>query len=283
MSAALLRATNIRKSFGGVPVLDLTGSSAELRRGEVHALLGENGAGKSTLLKIMGGILRPDAGRIFLDERPVSIESPQAAQRLRIALIHQEPLVFPDLSVAENIYLGHGRGAPSPLPGVLNRRAMYDGARRLIERLGVHLNPRAKLRGLSVADQQTVELAGALSQDARVLLMDEPTASLTPAEVAEMFRIVRQLRDAGAAVVFISHRLEEVFAIAHRITVLRDGRFVATKLASETSTDDVIQMMVGRSLHALYEKEPAAVDVSGTPRLRVEQLSGDGRFRDISF
>jgi rhamnose transport system ATP-binding protein len=244
----------------------------ELRAGEVHALLGENGAGKSTLLKILGGAHRADAAQILVDGVPVEIHSPHAAQRLGIALIHQEPLIFRDLDVAENIFIGHRDR---------NRRNVYRDAQKLLDSLGVHLNPRAKLRGLSIADQQTVELASALSQNARIVLMDEPTAALTPAEVADLFRIVRQLKTAGVAIVFISHRLDEVFAVADRITVLRDGRFVATKTASQTNPQEVIRMMVGRELTTLYERKESRV-ISRGPALRVEHLSGD-RFHDVSF
>src|SRR4051812_13456233 len=214
---AIIRAQQIRKSFGGVTVLD--GVDFDLLPGEVHALLGENGAGKSTLLKILAGVHRPDAGSVSVDDQAVHLHSPHDAQRHRIALIHQEPLTFPDLDVAENIYSGHP--APRNALGLLDRRAMQARAKEVLGALGVKINPRAKVRGLSIADQQMVELAAALSQRARVLLMDEPTAALTPGEVGDLFRIVRQLRDAGTAIVFISHRLEEVFEIADRITVLR--------------------------------------------------------------
>jgi ABC-type sugar transport system ATPase subunit/ribose/xylose/arabinose/galactoside ABC-type transport system permease subunit len=273
---AIVRAQQIRKSFGGVRVLD--GVDFDLLPGEVHALLGENGAGKSTLLKILAGVHRPDDGEVFVDDQPVHLHSPHDAQRLGIALIHQEPLTFPDLDVAENIYSGHA--APRNALGLLDRRAMLTGAKEVLAQLGVKINPRAKLRGLSIADQQMVELAAALSQRARVLLMDEPTAALTPGEVADLFRIVRRLRGAGTAIVFISHRLEEVFELADRITVLRDGQFVATRERTDTSPQQVIAMMVGRDLGKLYEKEKLPL---GSPRLTVKDLSSPGRFADISF
>jgi ABC-type sugar transport system ATPase subunit/ribose/xylose/arabinose/galactoside ABC-type transport system permease subunit len=275
-AVAILRADSISKRFGGVTVLDAVGF--DVGPGEVHALLGENGAGKSTLLKVLAGVHRPDAGTVLVDGQSVELRSPIDAQRRGIALIHQEPLAFPDLDVAENIYVGHAM--PRNALGALDRRAMYADASRVLESLGVRINPRAKVRGLSIADQQMVELAAALSQRARVLLMDEPTAALTPSEVAELFRIVRQLRSAGAAIVFISHRLEEVFALADRITVLRDARFVATSPASETNPQQIIQQMVGRPLTTLFEKQRVP---PGPVRLSVRSLCAHGRFSDISF
>jgi ABC-type sugar transport system ATPase subunit/ribose/xylose/arabinose/galactoside ABC-type transport system permease subunit len=271
----VVEARGVSKAFAGVPVLRDVGFEA--RAGEVHTIMGENGAGKSTLLKMLGGVHRPDAGEILVRGQRVAIPSPVAAQRLGIALIHQEPLSFPDLDVAENIAIGSGfRGQGA----VLNRAAIYGEARRVLETLGVKLDVKAKTRGLSIADQQMVELAAALSQDAKVLLMDEPTAALTPGEVEDLFRIVRRLREEGAAIVFISHRLEEVFSISDRITVLRDGGFVGTKLVRETSTQEIIAMMVGRPLGEMYQKEPAAI---GEPLLAVEGLSSGARFTDVSL
>src|SRR5688500_4251278 len=272
----IVTATGITKSFGGVAVLQDV--SFDLAPGEVHTLMGENGAGKSTLMKILGGIHQPDAGAIIVDGKRVTISSPHAAQKLGIALIHQEPLNFPDLEVAENIAIGSGTTRGSF--GTVNWGAMYDDAERILSSLGVDLDPRAKVRGLSIADQQMVELAAALSQKTRVLLMDEPTAALTPGEVANLFRIVRQLKQAGTAIVFISHRLEEVFEISDRITVLRDGKFVETVWATDTTRQQIISMMVGRELGALYERPAAQI---GEPLLRVENLSSDGRFADVSF
>src|SRR5688500_1101861 len=272
----IVTATGITKSFGGVAVLQDV--SFDLAPGEVHTLMGENGAGKSTLMKILGGIHQPDAGAIIVDGKRVTISSPHAAQKLGIALIHQEPLNFPDLEVAENIAIGSGTTRGSF--GTVNWGAMYDDAERMLSSLGVDLDPRAKVRGLSIADQQMVELAAALSQKTRVLLMDEPTAALTPGEVANLFRIVRQLKASGTAIVFISHRLEEVFEISDRITVLRDGKFVETVWATDTTRQQIISMMVGRELGALYERPAAQI---GEPLLRVENLSSDGRFADVSF
>lgn len=275
-SHAVLRVEGIHKSFAGVSVL--ADVHFDLRAGEVHTLMGENGAGKSTLMNILAGVHRPDAGRILLDGQPIVLPSPQAALRQRIALIHQEPLNFPDLSVAENIVLG--RQVPRGAIGQIDWSAMRRRARELLDSLGVSLDPRTKMRGLSIADQQMVELAAALSQNARVLLMDEPTASLTPREVERLFTIVRRLRDAGAVVVFISHRLPEVFEISDRITVLRDGRCIGTRNVADTTPDEIIRLMVGRPLEAMYERPEATI---GQPLLQVENLSRAGRFADISF
>lgn len=275
-SPPLLAARGMTKSFG--PVTVLRDVQFDLHPGEVHTIMGENGAGKSTVLKILGGVHSLDTGKIFLDGEAVSIPDPRTAQRHGIALIHQEPLTFPDLDVAENIFLGHGRKAS--FFSLVNWRRRYEEAQELLDSLGVQLDPRAKVFGLSIADQQMVEMAAALSQKARILLMDEPTASLTPDEVRQLFTIVKRLRDQGTAIVFISHRLEEVFEISDRVTVLRDGEYVGTRNRVETTVDEIIQMMVGRPLSALYEKQ--AVEL-GKPILQVKNLGRRGRFRNIDL
>ncbi len=266
----------VRKSFGSVSVLeDIT---FDLRGGEIHTLMGENGAGKSTLMKILAGIHQPDAGRLTRNGNKLLLPSPLIAMREGIALIHQEPLSFPDLSVAENIFLG--RGTPRGRFGQVDWAAMKSRAGELLESLGVELSPDTKLRGLSIADQQMVELAAALSQSAQVLLMDEPTASLTPREVERLFGIVRRLRNQGVAIVFISHRLPEVFEISDRITVLRDGRCIGTRAVQATSPEEIIQMMVGRELDSMYERPNS---LPGESLLEVNGLSRLGKFADISF
>ncbi len=273
----LLQARGIRKAFAGVRVLEDV--DFDLRPGEVHALLGENGAGKSTLLKIFGGVHRPDGGTVMMDGTAVSLPTPQSAATHGISLIHQEPLTFPDLDVTENIFIGHQSNRRSRLRPIA-WKARYREAQRLLDTLGVNLDPRARMFGLSTADQQMVEMAGALSQNARVLLMDEPTASLTPDEAGELFRIVERLRRQGTGIVFISHRLEEVFQISDRITVLRDGHFIATRNRADTSIDEVIRMMVGRPLETFFQRARAE---PGKPLLQVEGLCRPGRFEDISF
>jgi rhamnose transport system ATP-binding protein len=273
----IVRTYDIYMAFEGVNVVKAV--NLDLYPGEVHALVGENGAGKSTVLKIIAGIYRQRAGTIEVNGRPAEIPNPQAAAGLGIALIHQEPLAFPDLTVAENIFVG---AEPQRARGKwLDWPAMYRRSQQLLASLGLDLDPRTRMRGLSVADQQMVDMAAALAQNARVLLMDEPTASLTPNEVERLFAIIRKLRDEGAAIVFISHRLEEVFAIAGRITVMRDGEVVGERDPRETNAQEIIRLMVGRPLQALFEKPQGAAP--GEVLLEARGLTCKGRFEDISF
>lgn len=264
-------------SFGGVQVLKDV--DFDIYPSEIHGLIGENGAGKSTLLKILAGVYQPKSGEILLRDKLVDIPNPHTATDMGIALIHQEPLTFPDLDVAENIFIGR-----QPMRSGLARvdwKTMYARSGEILNSLGVNLDPKAKVRGLSVADQQMVEMAGALSQNAKILFMDEPTAALTPSEVEDLFIIIRRLREQGTAIVFISHRLEEIFELCDRITVLRDGEWVGERRPENTTTDEIIHMMVGRPLSALY-----AVDSEhtvGEPMLQVEGLSRVRKFSDISF
>jgi rhamnose transport system ATP-binding protein len=225
----LVSAEGLWKNFGGADVLKNAG--IELRGGEIHAIVGENGAGKSTLAKILGGAHTPTRGVIRVGGQITTIPNPRSAIAQGIALIHQEPLTFPDLSVAENIFVGR---QPRRF-GTLDWSAMRRESSELLGRLGARIDPRVKIRGLSVADQQMVEMAAALSQHARVFLLDETTASLTPHEVADLFRVMRQLQADGAALAFIGHRMEEIFEICDRITVMRDGEVVARLRTSETS------------------------------------------------
>ncbi len=272
----VLQLRDIRKAFAGIQALD--GVSFDSFAGSVHALIGENGAGKSTLVRVMTGAHTPDSGEIRVGGEPVTMRAPADAQRLGIAAIYQEPTLFPDLDVAENIFMSR-----QPLrPGLRQVLwpAMYRQARELVDRLGVRLDVRARVRGLSVADQQTVEIAKALSTDSRVLIMDEPTAALSLREVTELFRIVRQLRANDVAVIFISHRLEEIYEIADQITVLRDGKNVGGGTSQDLPQERLIQMMVGRTLDNLFPKEDADI---GETVLQVEGLRRDGIFRDISF
>lgn len=276
-NSPVLTTHGIYMAFGGINVLkDI---DFEIYPGEVHGLVGENGAGKSTLLKNIAGVHVPKAGEIRLNGEVVHIPNPQVATELQISLIHQEPLTFPDLDVAENIFIGR-----QPMTGVLRHvdwATMYSRSAEILDSLGVKLDPRAKVRGLSIADQQMVEMAGALSQDAKILLMDEPTAALTLSEVEDLFSIIRLLRDQGTAIVFISHRLEEIFDISDRITVLRDGELIGERMAGEASVDEIIQMMVGRPLSALFEK--GETEEFGEPMLEVEGLTRALKFEDISF
>jgi rhamnose transport system ATP-binding protein len=274
--ASVLELRHIRKAFGGLVALH--DASLELQAGTVHALVGENGAGKSTLIKVLAGVYQPDGGQILLDDSVVSFQSPAAARDAGIAVIYQEPTLFPDLSVAENIFMGR-----HPVSSRFRRiqwRQLHQDVRRLLGRVGLDLDPRERLRGLSVADQQLVEVAKALSLNARVVVMDEPTASLTPGEVDRLFGIVRQLRDSGVAIVFIGHRLEEIFAVSDRITILRDGHYVGTFRTPEITANQVITHMVGRTLDTLYDREPGQI---GQPRLEVRKLRRAGVFADVSF
>ncbi|MDX5569913.1 sugar ABC transporter ATP-binding protein, partial [Streptomyces sp. ID05-04B] len=270
----LLRIEGIRKTFPGVVALDSV--DFDLRRGEVHVLLGENGAGKSTLIKMLSGAYRPDAGRILAGGEEVRIHGAQDAARLGIATIYQEFNLVPDLTVAENIFLGR---QPRRF-GMIDRGRMEAEAAVLLERVGVHVSPRARVRELGIARLQMVEIAKALSLDARVLIMDEPTAVLTSEEVDKLFAIVRRLREDGVGIVFITHHLEEIAALGDRVTVLRDGRSVGQAPAT-TPEDELVRLMVGRSIEQQYPRERAGTD--GAALLSVEGLTRDGVFHDVSF
>lgn len=272
--APVLEMHHISKRFDATQALDDV--SLTLYPGEVHALLGENGAGKSTLIKIMTGIHQPDAGEIVLDGQPVQIANAMQAQRLGIAAIYQEPMIFPDLSVAENIFIGHAERTP-----FVNWGRIVREAEAILGRLDVKLDVRMPARGLTLAAQQAVEIAKAISLQVRVLIMDEPTASLSAHEVEQLFRLVDALRRQGVAILFISHRLDEVFAIADRVTVFRDGRWISTRLRSEVTPEGAIRDMVGREIGDFFAKTPAAQ--RGESLLSVRGLSKRGVFSDISF
>jgi rhamnose transport system ATP-binding protein len=265
----------ITKQFGGVQAL--RGVNLQLFSGEVHALVGENGAGKSTLVKMLGGIHPPDTGSITLDGQLVVLSDPLTARSLGIVVIHQHPALFPDLNVGENVLMGR---EPTATFGRIDWRATHRQVDALLSTLGVTFSASTPVRGLSVADQQLVEIAKALSLQARVLVMDEPTASLSAREVERLFAIVHRLRSQGVAILFVSHRLDEVAALADRITVFRDGQHVITAPAAELSTEQIIRHMVGRQLDALFPKEAATI---GPVLLEVRNLSRLGAFLDVSF
>ena len=275
MSETTLRMTNISKSFAGVHAL--RNVQFALHGGEVHALLGENGAGKSTLVKVITGVHQPDTGQIYLDGRPIAVADPREATALGIAAIYQELSIFPDLDIAENIFIGR---QPARTSRLLDWPKLYREADRLLESLGVHLDLKTKARYLSVAQQQMVEIARALSVNARILIMDEPTSALTLNEVADLFQIVRRLRENGTAILFISHRLEELFEIADRVTVLRDGAYVETRPMQDVTQDELIRLMVGRTVSELFPKVAAT---PGEVVLRVKNLARKGAFQDVSF
>jgi rhamnose transport system ATP-binding protein len=264
---------DVSKQFGATRALQ--GAGIELFAGEVHALVGENGAGKSTLIKTMTGIHQPDGGEVRIDGELVTLGSAADAQRRGIVAIYQEPMIFPDLSVAENIFMGHrGRGR------LARWRRMYDEAGEILRSLDIDLDPRAQANTLTVGAQQAVEIAKAISLDARVLIMDEPTASLSAHEAQRLFSQVERLRARGVAVLFISHRLDEVFRIADRITVFRDGRRISTRPVGDMTEDLLVREMVGREVGDFFVRtrhEP------GDVALRVSNLGRAGTFEDVSF
>jgi rhamnose transport system ATP-binding protein len=272
---ATLELREVAKSFGAVAAL--RSGTLVVRPGSIHALVGENGAGKSTLVKIVAGVHRRDAGVFRFRGDDVDFGTTAESKAAGIAVIYQEPTLFPDLSVTENIFMGRqprGRGRR------IDRAGMYDEAESLFQRLGVAIDPRREARGLSIADQQIIEIAKAISLDARVLIMDEPTAALSGVEVERLFAVARSLRDEGRALMFISHRFDEVFALCDTVTVMRDGSYIATESIAETSVDELVRQMVGRDVAELFPKLPAEV---GEDLLVVEGLTRTGVFHDISF
>jgi rhamnose transport system ATP-binding protein len=271
----LLSLQSAAKAFGAVQAI--ADASIDLHGGEAHALVGENGAGKSTLVKILAGVHELDSGSLLIEGRPRVLRSPAAALAAGIAVIYQEPTLFPDLTVAENIFMGR---QPLRAARRIDTPGMRHQAAELFAGLGVPLDPGRVCRGLSIADQQIVEIAKALSLDARVIVMDEPTAALSAVEVSRLFEVVATLRSTGAAVLFISHRLEEVFEICQRVTVMRDGRHVLTSELAGLTADDLIRAMVGRQM---AERPPVRHSEPGEPVLRVERLTREGVFADVSF
>jgi rhamnose transport system ATP-binding protein len=269
----LLEIRGISKRFDTTQALDEV--SLDLFPGEIHALLGENGAGKSTLIKIMTGVHQPDRGEIVLDGRPIKIGNAVEAQAHGIAAIYQEPMTFPDLSVAENIFISHrDQGA------ILRWGKMYRDAEAILAELDVHLDVRQPARGLTLAAQQAVEIAKAISLKVRALIMDEPTASLSAHEVTQLFKLAATLREQGVAILFISHRMEEVFEIADRVTVLRDGKKISSKPRAEVTPEGAIRDMVGRKVEEFFAKSQAQ---RGELLMSVRGLGKDGVFSDISF
>jgi len=272
--STLLSVEGAAKNFGGVKALvkaDLT-----LYTHEIHALLGENGAGKSTLLKTLAGVHALDSGSITLNGKPFEQGSTRLAREQGIAVIYQEPNLFPDLTLAENVFAGR-----QPIKnGSVDWKFMEDQSRALFTQLGVSLNPLSRARGLSIADQQIVEIAKAISTKANVIVMDEPTAALSSKEVERLFAVARNLKEKGCAVVFVSHRLDEVFALCDRITIMRDGSTVSTALTSALDEPQVIRAMVGRDVSELFPKLESTI---GEVVLEVENLAREGQFEGITF
>jgi len=274
-STPLLALKGASKTFG--PVVALADGTIDVRSGEIHALVGENGAGKSTLVKILAGLYHPDRGEFTVAGAPVVFRTVADSKAAGISVIYQEPTLFPDLTVAENIFVGRQPRGPA---GLISRATMRAKARELFTQLGVPIDPDRLAEGLSIADQQIIEIAKAISLDARVLVMDEPTAALSGAEVDRLFAVARGLRDKGAGILFISHRFDEVFALSDRITVMRDGRYIATHETAKTSVNEVVREMVGRDIAALYPKQKAEI---GEVVLTVDGLTRAGVFDDVSF
>ncbi|WP_247827411.1 sugar ABC transporter ATP-binding protein [Arthrobacter antioxidans] len=273
--APVLALRGALKTFG--PVVALADGTIDLAAGEIHALVGENGAGKSTLVKILAGVHHPDAGEFLVGGQSVSFRNVADSKAAGISVIYQEPTLFPDLTVAENIFIGR---QPRGRLGLISRVEMRRRARELFDQLGVPIDPDRVAEGLSIADQQIIEIAKAISLDARILVMDEPTAALSGVEVDRLFAVARRLRDAGSGILFISHRFDEVFGLCDRITVMRDGAYIATHETRATSVEAIVREMVGRDIEALFPKtETEAGDVV----LTVEGLTRPGVFHDIDF
>jgi rhamnose transport system ATP-binding protein len=273
--AAVLELRDVAKSFGAVQAL--RSGTLRVESGSIHGLVGENGAGKSTLVKVVAGVHRRDAGEFLLEGESVDFSSTAESKAHGVAVIYQEPTLFPDLSVTENIFMGRqilGAGRR------IDRAAMYAEAESLFAGLGVNIDPRRPALGLSIADQQIIEIAKAISLDAKVLIMDEPTAALSGVEVERLFAVARRLRDEGRGLVFISHRFDEVFELCDMVTVLRDGAYVDSLAVAETNVDELVALMVGREVGDLFPKAPATV---GEPVLEVHNLSSTGVFHDVSF
>jgi rhamnose transport system ATP-binding protein len=275
-AASVFRLDGVTKRFGGVVAVEDV--AFDLRPGEVHALVGENGAGKSTLMKIVDGLYGPDEGTLEVGGEAASFSSPRDAEASGIAMIPQELDLFPELSVAENLFVGRRR--PRTGWGGLDWEAMRGEARKRLEALGVDLDVTSSVKGLSVAEQQIVAIARALVGEARAVIMDEPTSSLTEREVRQLFGIIEDLAAEDVGVVYISHRLEEIFEISDRITVLRDGHHIKTAPASELDAEELVRLMVGRPLHELFTRSDSS---PGETVLEVRGLSRDGEFTDIDL
>ena len=274
-TSGVLELRGIRKTFGGLVALE--SGQLVLRAGTIHALVGENGAGKSTMVKIIAGLYSPDEGSIKLDGRDVEFRGTPESKAAGIAVIYQEPTLYPDLSVMENIFIGR---LPLDRFGRVDRRTMRRECLAIFERLGVRIDPDRVAAGMSIADQQIVEIAKALSLEARILVMDEPTAALSGNEVERLFAISRSLRDHGCALVFISHRFDEVFSLCDAITVMRDGSFVSSNSIDDVDVSTVVRRMVGRDVTELFPKQTVPI---GEVRLEVRNLCTVGLFDDITF
>jgi ribose transport system ATP-binding protein len=277
MAEVVLSMTDVHKSFG--PVQALRGAQLELRRGEIHALAGENGAGKSTLMHIIDGILQPDRGEIRLDGAPVRIASPNAANRLGIGFVHQEIALCPEISVAENMFMAETGRSRTLL---MDYRALVVRAGEILKEIG-DIDPRRRAGDLSISQQQIVEIAKALTLDCRILILDEPTAALTETEAQTLFKIMRRLADRGIAIIYISHRMAEIFQHCDRITIMRDGCHIKTADIAAITPEDVVNSMVGRVLDKLYPPKQAPDAKSDDVILSVRNLTEGRRVSNVSF
>ena len=270
----ILKMEHITKTFPGVKALD--DIELKVRRGTVHAVMGENGAGKSTMMKCLLGIYKADAGTVHFDGEYRHYSGPKDALESGLAMIHQELSTVGQLTVAENIFLGREKTSK----GFLQKKEMQEDTQKLFDQLNIAINPRTKMGALSVSQQQMCEIAKAISYDAQLIIMDEPTSSITESEVAHLFQMIRTLLDRGITIIYISHKMDEIFEISDEISIYRDGQYIATRPTKETSSSQLIELMVGRTLTDLYPKEPASI---GSTCLRVEGLSREGEFENVSF
>lgn len=276
MSEYVLELRGITKIFPGVKALDHV--QFQLQPGEIHALMGENGAGKSTFIKIITGVHAPEEGEIFFNGQKIELKSPLDAQKLGIAAIYQHVTCYPDLSVTENIFMGHEKVQKGTNRILWNQ--MHAEARALLQELGAAFDPKTLMGTLSIAQQQIVEIAKALSTHAKIIIMDEPTAALTKRESEELYKITEKLRDNGTSIIFISHRFEDMYRLASKVTVFRDAKYIGTWGVREISNEELIVAMVGREITQLFPKKPSQI---GAELLRVEGLGQTGAFADVSF
>lgn len=274
MQTIALKMENVSIEFSGVYVL--TDMQLQVEHGSVHALVGENGAGKSTLMKILGGIYKPNTGNIFIDGEKVVIHNVQDAQRKGISIIHQEISLVPSLSVAENIFLGRELSKA----GFKYDNTMFCEAQKMLDKLGIDLSSRAVVSDLTIAQQQLVEITKAVSFNAQILVLDEPTSSLSLKETRRLFEIINRLKAHNVAIIYISHRLEEILEISDKVTVIRDGKYIDTTLTSETNSDEIVSKMVGRRIEQYYMR---SYNPLSDPALRVEKLTKEGVFYDVDF
>ena len=270
----ILEVQNLCKSFSGIRVLD--NITFNLEKGEVHALMGENGAGKSTFMKILMGLLTPDSGDIILDGQKVQHSSVHEMLEKGVSMIHQEILMVPELTVAQNIFLGK---EPHRFSWV-DEKSICKKTKELLSALHVNIDPKAKMKNLSIAEKQMVEIAKAISNNAKIIIMDEPTSALSDKEVSTLFNIIKDLKNKGVAIIYISHKMDEIYQISDRITVLRDGQYIATKSVQALVIKDLISMMVGREINDIF---PATELNSGDKILKIVNLSSKGKFENISF